>query len=163
MIPLRQDYVRDKLGFTLIEIVVVVGILSLLMGGALASFANFRDKNTSLSEALIVADRIRKVQARASAVELPNGCIGSINFQVLMSGSDMSVRANCSGGIVIEIPELALALGSSTYSSNYDLTIDSRTGNTTSVDIDICGRNHLFRISVNQIAFVSRPVYMGTC
>lgn len=155
--------IRGKLGYTLIEIIVVVTILTILMGGALASFANFRDKNTALSESLVVADRLRKIQAKASAVELPDGCSGSINFQVTMSGSDLTVKANCAGGVSVDIVNLSLTLSNSSYLSNYDLYFDSRTGNATPLDIDVCARNHQYRINVNQVAFISRPVYVGTC
>lgn len=150
-------------GYTLIEIIIVITILTIMMGGALASFANFRDKNTAQSEALVVADRLRKIQAKASAVELPDGCTGSVNFQVTMSGSDLTVKANCSGGTVIDIEGLGLSLTTSTYLSSYDLIFDSRTGNATPLDIDICARNHQYRININQVAFVSRPVYIGPC
>jgi prepilin-type N-terminal cleavage/methylation domain-containing protein len=150
-------------GYTLIEIIIVITILTIMMGGALASFANFRDKNTAQSEALVVADRLRKIQAKASAVELPEGCTGSVNFQVTMTGSDLTVKANCSGATVIDIEGLGLSLTTSTYLSSYDLIFDSRSGNATPLDIDICARNHQYRININQVAFVSRPVYIGTC
>ena len=150
-------------GYTLIEIIVVVTILTIIMGGALAAFANFRDKNTALSEALVVADRLRKIQAKASAVELPAGCSGSVNFQVTMVNSDLTVKANCAGGVIVDITGLSLSLTNSSYVASYDLIFDSRTGNATPLDIDVCARNHQYRINVNQVAFISRPVYVGTC
>lgn len=163
MTPLRsRSFVRGKNGFTLIEVIIVITILAIMMGGALASFATFRDKNNVRSDALTLAAILQKIQAKAAAVELPDGCIGVMNFTIYMSGNDLGVSAICQSGTVI-LSELDYSLPHSTFEGSPSVIFDSRTGSANSTDIDICGSGHKFRISVNKVGYVGKPAYQGSC
>lgn len=163
MTPLRSvSSVRGKNGFTLIEIIIVITILAIMVGGALASFASFRDRNNIRSDALILAAMLQKIQAKASAVELPSGCTGVMNFTVNMSGDGLSVNAICQSGTVI-LSDLDYTLVHSSFVGTPSVVFDSRTGSASAVDIDICGSGHKFRVSVNKVAYVGKPTYQGSC
>lgn len=149
-------------GFTLIEIIIVISILAIMVGGALASFSSFRDRNNIRSDALLLASLLQKIQAKASAVELPDGCTGVMNFTVSMSGNSLGVSANCQSGTVI-MSELDFTLPHSDFVGTPLVVFDSRTGSASSVDIDICGGGHKFRVSVNKVAYVGKPSYLGSC
>lgn len=65
---------RRNAGFTLIELLVSISIMILLVGGAIAGFITFRDRQLVLSDAKALQQFVRTAQAKARVRETPLGC-----------------------------------------------------------------------------------------
>ncbi len=75
------------------------------------------------------------------------------------------MTANCSEGGSVVLGELSLTLTNSVV-NNGPITIifDSRTVSSSPAIIDVCGNGTLYQVTVNQVANVSRPVFIsGGC
>ncbi|MCH7951465.1 prepilin-type N-terminal cleavage/methylation domain-containing protein [Patescibacteria group bacterium] len=92
----------DK-GFTLLEILVVVVIFGLLLGGAVANYRRLNERKIVEGAAKQVEQALRDAQKRASAGVKPSSveCDDpeTLNSYVItMSGTGYQIQANCSGG-----------------------------------------------------------------
>ena len=155
---------KAKAGFTLIELLVTMTIVILLSGTALATFLNYQEKRQVQEDAANVADRLRTVQIKATAVEIPAGCTTVTNYVVTFDATSLAVAATCPGVGSVAIPELALTLGASVFqSSPFTVTFDSRTVSASPRTINICGNSILYQVVVNEAANVGRPVSGGSC
>ncbi|MFZ2202419.1 MAG: prepilin-type N-terminal cleavage/methylation domain-containing protein, partial [Microgenomates group bacterium] len=153
-----------KAGFTLIELLVVMTIIIILSGTALATFLNYQQKRQVQDDASSVAERLRTVQIKATAVEIPAGCTSVTNYVVTFDATSLAVAATCPGVGPVAIPELALTLGASVFqSSPFTITFDSRTVSASPRTINICGNSILYQVVVNEAANVGRPVSGGSC
>lgn len=155
---------KAKAGFTLIELLVVVTIIIILSGTALATFLNYQQKRQVQDDASSVAERLRTVQIKATAVEIPAGCTSVTNYVVTFDAAGLAVAATCPGVGSVAIPGLALTLGAAVFqSSPFTITFDSRTVSASPRTINICGNNILYQVVVNEAANVGRPVSGGSC
>ena len=156
---------KAKAGFTLIELLVVVTIIIILSGAALASFLNYQQRRQAQEDAANVADRLRTVQIKAVAVEIPAGCNSVTNYSVTFAATSLAVAATCPGAGSVAVAGLALTLANSVFqSSPFAITFDSRTVSASPRTINICGNGNRYQVSVNEAANVSRPVFVaGGC
>lgn len=83
-------------GFTLIELMVVVGITTILVGGAIAGFLNFREKRSVTSFAHQVQNWFVTAQAKAKVRETPeNDCTSFRGYRVTVGSSKIDLQALC--------------------------------------------------------------------
>lgn len=151
-------------GFTLIELLVVMTIIIILSGTALTTFLNYQAKRQVQDDASSVAERLRTAQIKATAVEIPAGCTSVTNYIVTFDVASLAVAATCPGVGSVAVPELALTLAGSVFQSlPFVITFDSRTVSASPQTINICGRNILYQVVVNEAANVGRPVFAGSC
>lgn len=152
-------------GFTLIELLVTMTIVILLSGTALATFLNYQQRRQAQEDAANVADRLRTVQIKATAVEIPAGCSSVTNYTVTFEATGLAVAATCPGVGSVAVAGLALTLTNSVFqSSPFTITFDSRTVSASPRTINICGNSNLYQVTVNEAANVSRPVFVaGGC
>ena len=150
-------------GFTLVEILVSIAIIVLTSGGSLIAFLNYRDRRTAQDDANAVVERLRTVQVKASAVEGPSACSSVANYQATLVNNQLTVVANCPGVGLVNLPDLVLTLANSSFVGSKTINFDSRTVSSNGGTVDICGNKNLYRVTVNQAANVSRPVYVGGC
>lgn len=64
-------------GFTLIEVMVSVTIMLLLVGGGIAGYNTFNDRQTVIQEGKQFASMLRLAQKRASVGDKPTVCAGN--------------------------------------------------------------------------------------
>ena len=149
-------------GFTLIELLITSTIIILFSGSALAAFLNYQDFRTANDAANSVAERLRTVQIKATATEIPLGCDSVSNYVVTYVGSGLSVAASCLDALGVPesvgISNLSLTLVNSVFQNSGTITFDSRTVSATQAQVDICGNKKLFRITVSGSANVGKPV-----
>lgn len=153
----------EATGFTLIELLITSTIIIVLSGASVATFLNYRDRSSANTDASNVAERLRTIQTKATAVEIPVGCTTVTNYVVTYSGSGLSVTATCPGVGSVAVGSLALSLTIGVFQSAGSVTFDSRTISATAATINICGSKFLFTVTVNKAANVSKPVYAGGC
>jgi prepilin-type N-terminal cleavage/methylation domain-containing protein len=162
MKPAYVGYFGEAMGFTLIELMVTMTIIILFSGSALAAFLNYQDFRSTNDAANTVAERLRTIQIKATATEIPpppSGCVTVSNYVVTYSGSSLSVAATCPDVTdPVEISSLSLTLVDSIFQNPGTITFDSRTVSATPKEVDICGNKKLFTITVSGSANVSKPV-----
>lgn len=148
-------------GFTLIELLITVTIVLLLSGASVAAFLDYRDRSSTNSDANSVAERLRTVQIKASATEIPTGCTTVTNYVVSYSAgsSDLTVTATCAEGST-NISSLGLTLVSAVFVTGGSVIFDSRTVSSSGATISVCGYNKLFTITVSPSGNVGKPVFV---
>jgi prepilin-type N-terminal cleavage/methylation domain-containing protein len=160
-------------GYTLIELIVSVTIVVLLSGLGIASFTKYRDRRVVALAAQETATILRKVQAKASAIDVPPGCGSIIDYTVSL-GSNISVMVNCVVGGPFtsatygELGKLNYSLPSGIVLSTMPVSVtsivfDSRVGTSTPVQIRLCGNNIRYTIEINSFGVVGLPIYAGSC
>lgn len=77
----RQKNVAQR-GFTMIELLVVITIITLLVGGGIAAFIEFNDRQTLQAAAKDVQSIFRTAQKRARSGAKPEGCDQLDGFSV---------------------------------------------------------------------------------
>lgn len=111
-----------KRGFTLIELMVVVGITLLLSGGGIAAYTKFNDRQLIKKQGAALTDLLRLAQNKALTGEKPasGACVGLSlqGYRVRWTGSQFVVEAVC-GGQGVEVkqsltlsPQVSLVSGS---------------------------------------------------
>lgn len=158
-----KGFVHRIGGFTLIELLVTVTIVLLFSGVSVVTFLDYRDRNAANNDASAVAERLRTIQIKATAVEIPAGCTTVSNYVVNYSGANLTVTATCPGLGSVAISSLSLSLVNSLFGNSGTITFDSRTVVATGAVINICGNKKLFTVTVGNSANVSKPVFGGSC
>lgn len=115
---------RVSSGFSLIELVIVTGILILITGGGIASFINFNEKQQVLNGSKELQSYLRMAQSLIRVGEVPTGCTKLTGYKVtsLDAGStkEIKVLAVCSSG---DIERSSFLLPEEvTLSSDIDIT-----------------------------------------
>lgn len=142
---------------------VAATIILLLSGTAIVSFVTYRERRVVQEDAIAIAERLRTVQTKATAVEVPAICTSVTNYTVTLSGTSLSATATCPVYGSVALPALTLALSNSAFASPVTITFSSRTISASAADICISGNNSIYKISVNEAANVSKPVLVVTC
>lgn len=150
-------------GFTLVELLVTVTIILLFSGVSVVTFLDYRDRSAANNDASAVAERLRTIQIKATAVEIPVGCTTVSNYVVNYNGANLTVTATCPGVGSVAVPSLSLTLANSLFGNSGTITFDSRTVAATGTAISVCGNKNLFTITVSGSANVSKPVFGGSC
>lgn len=78
-------------GFTLIEMLIAVGIMLILVGGGIAAFITFNDKQRLQSSSKLLQTYLRTAQAKARLGDRPAACTKLLGY---------SVRMQPTGGVV---------------------------------------------------------------
>jgi type II secretory pathway pseudopilin PulG len=98
----QSSFSKTSLGFSLIELVVVIGILILITGGGIASLISFNEKQQVLNGSKELQSYLRTAQTLARVGEVPDGCGTLTGYKVVSSGvafsKEIKVLAACSSG-----------------------------------------------------------------
>lgn len=156
---------RRPVGFTMIELVVTVGILVLLSGGAIVTYVDFRDRKQALADVRLIWDHLKKVRTKSMAVEVPTGKLGVVNYEVVVGSDAIHTNVIVSDGTVADyVPVLNFSDGTEISSSVNPINFLAGSGSADGgAEITVCGINKFkYTIDINTIGIVSDPVYVST-
>lgn len=87
-------------GFSLVELIVVIGLILLLTGGIVGGYNSFNETQKLKQAAATLKDHLRLAQAKAMAVEKPSsGCTTLVGYRVSFPSSNQyALRARCTEG-----------------------------------------------------------------
>lgn len=148
-------------GFSLIEMVVVLGILSVLIGASLVALIPFGEKRNVLDDSRSLAAEIRQVVNKATAVELPDGCSGLSSYLIEfgIGENERSIRITAECGVGSEAKVVEVLKYTDFNNSPTPMRVKVPEGTTTEQRIDICGSGHLYYLEVGVSGVVSGPEY----
>lgn len=125
---------RGIKGFTLIELMVVVGIIIVLSGLALAGYYRFTQKQEADSEARNFVTIMRKVQSMAKNLVYPTGCNNLTGYRVFTECSvyndgcnKLSYSAVC-GGSEVSVVRNEPVLNSAYFASQVNYVLRAVSG-----------------------------------
>lgn len=102
---------RQSLGYTLIEILVAIGIISLIFSFGYAGLREFSQRQVLISAGRSLRNDLRLAQSKAISGEKPTGCSVLDGYRVKVSSNTYSILAVCAKVEMsvnkdnIEIPE----------------------------------------------------------
>lgn len=96
--PLKFGH-SPRRGFTLIELLVAATILVLLVGGSIAAFFRFQNRQLVQTTATNIKSLLEVAQTKARNKEVPKSCLSSTlllaYYEVYVQGTTVKVRAVC--------------------------------------------------------------------
>ena len=107
---------KNSKGYTLLETIVVIGILSVLVGLGISALVPFKERREVLSNTRSFATLLKQVQVKSSAVEIPDSCdaSGVGTYELEFSGSSVNLIANEPSGVVCKFFENVLIFSNGT-------------------------------------------------
>lgn len=88
-------------GFTLIELVVVIAIIGLLVGGSVAGYVQLNNRQVVQTSAQGLISVMRQAQQRALSGKKPtSGCTTLTGYRVAGSGNSYTLDAVCSNATI---------------------------------------------------------------
>ncbi len=144
-------------GFTLIELIVVMGVILLLTGGALAGFGNYNQSQRLKQTAKTFITDLRQAQSKATTGTRSKCSSGTIfgGYSVTFSGTDYTLNAVCDGGNVVD-RKVTLPTGISVNANPVTFTFLPLTGAVTATPVPTYPLVITFSQSgVNQIVNIS--------
>lgn len=127
-------------GFTLIELMVVVLVISVLAGGSIAAFLNFNRREQLASDVRNLLTEVNKARSLAATQQYPSGCttLEGINLRsTLIDGSLTGVilTTQCFPANVVN-PEVKI-LQNTVFAIPFDVTFLPGSGYLDGDDVDI--------------------------
>lgn len=80
-------------GFTLIELLITISIMMVILGGGIASYINFNDRQKVTTSAREIQQLLRSAQVKARVGQTPPGCSRLAAYRV----------AGANGGSIVEL------------------------------------------------------------
>jgi len=103
-----------SLGFTLIELIVTIGIMAILSGLGLVAYNQFNRKQAVVSAARMVISDLRLTQSKAYASEKPDACgtnpLAGYQFLIKAQNNGYTIVAIC-GEAPLTIKDISLPQG----------------------------------------------------
>jgi prepilin-type N-terminal cleavage/methylation domain-containing protein len=148
-------------GFSLLEMVIVLGILSVLVGGGVVTLVPFKERREVLADARGMASLLKQVQAKASAVEVPLSCSASGvgEFELDFSASEVNLLIKDPVGNVCETSGAVLSFSNGTeiYSTDGAVVFKTPSGSTDLGSVGICNYGIQYDLELNENGSVSEP------
>ncbi|MBI2404698.1 prepilin-type N-terminal cleavage/methylation domain-containing protein [Candidatus Gottesmanbacteria bacterium] len=99
-------------GFTILELLVSMGVILLVSGGVVAAFNNFNESQRVRQAALTLKGNVRYAQNKAVSGDKPtSGCVTLQGYTVSFTGTSYSIQALCDGGLVGDSTTTSLPAG----------------------------------------------------
>lgn len=127
-----QPQPDQSTGFSLIELLVVIAVMAVILGGGIAGFIVFNERQTLLSTSQEIKTLLRSTQTKARVREIPDGCDHLQGYRVVIpqgSGVVLEAMALCgeerATASPVETPRLRLQIPSQvTLSLTPSATLD---------------------------------------
>ena len=152
-------------GFTLMEMVVVIGILSIFVGLGVVAVVSFKERREVLFNARDLASLLKQVQVKASAVEVPFECdaSGVSGFEVSYSGDEVGLLVTSPGGASCKAEDEVLVFtDGSEFVTAGSVAFKTPFGSANPVTIEVCNRSIQYDIEVGENGSVSEPTKSGS-
>jgi|GEM_PF-1605095 prepilin-type N-terminal cleavage/methylation domain-containing protein len=151
--------VKNK-GYTLLEVVVVIGILSVLVGAGVATLVPFKERREVLSNTRNMAALLKQVQVKSSAVEIPGDCdaTGVGDFELEFAGGSVNLLVKTPGGVTCKLFEDVLVFSGGTEFVLADsIVFKTPFGSASPVVISICDYGIQYDLEIGENGNVSEP------
>lgn len=157
----KEGLVGSRWGYTLLEIVVVIGILAVLVGAGMVGLVPFKERREVLSNTQSMAALMKQVQVKSSAVEIPSDCdvSGVGDFELEFSGGVVNLLVNSPGGVTCKLYENVLVLtGGSEFTGAGSVVFTTPFGSASPVTVSICNYGIQYDLAVGENGSVSEPM-----
>lgn len=147
---------RNK-GFTLIELLVSLTVMMLLLGGGIASYINFNEKQQLIGSAREVQSYLRTAQAKARAGDVPDGCVklAGYTLRAVINSSSLELVANCGNGDGV-VKEYQIN-PSIVFTQTFSITFLSLTGGVSGGQtVSLSSNNRTYEFKVTQGGEISQ-------
>lgn len=95
-------------GFTLIEMLVAITIMTLIMGIGIASYQRFNEKQLVTSAATQLVSSLRQMQKKITVGDKPTGCVGTLQGYILRANAQgYAVYAQCNAEVQVDTKTLS--------------------------------------------------------
>lgn len=148
-------------GFSLIEIMVSTTIIALMLGGGIAAFIQFRDRQTVLGDVHEVQQYLYTAQTKARVGDTPAGCDRLSAYQVSRSATatELVMEAVCESGEV-EVSRLTLRSTVTFPGSSPILFLGLRGGATGVGTITVVGSELTYEFEVSGTGTMSKGEFV---
>lgn len=101
-----------KKGFTLIELIVAIGISLLAVGGLIVNYNNYNDNQRLKQAALTLKNNLRFAQTQAVSAKKPaSGCTQLVGYTVSFTSGTYAIVGACTEGAVGDVLSVTLPSG----------------------------------------------------
>ncbi len=137
-------------GFTLIEILVSITILLLIVGGGIAAYTRFNDRQQLVQSAKNMQSSFRLAQKKSRAGDKPEACnrLEGYSIQGNSGESVLQVFANCKDGTKALSSTIDLVGESTTLSQDVDLVFHVLSKGVTGTTGDIVIESNFYAYSM---------------
>jgi len=147
-------------GFTLIEVVVSIGIALALVGSVIVNYNGYNDAQTLKQAALTLKNNVRFAQSKSLTGDKPaSGCTQLLGFQLSFVASGYSIQATCDPEGVAGDATTVTFPSSLTFnpvpSAIIFYAVGRGTNLDTSVSLTISGFNRVYTLQVSPSGDVS--------
>lgn len=154
-----------RLGFTFVELLVVVGIMLLIAGGSITAFTRFREKRATENEAREISELLELAQRKSLSGEKPQACLLSTleGYQVRVTTANrLEVWALCEANdTLVSAVDLDSTVTAPAVGANIDFGIVR--GGVTEGTVEICGAGYSYQVEVIKAGSISGPIDAGSC
>jgi type II secretory pathway pseudopilin PulG len=140
-------------GFTLIEVVVSIGIALALVGSVIVNYNGYNDAQTVKQAALTLKNNIRFAQSKANTGEKPSNCTQLLGYQISFTSNSYTIQASCEpeglsgNSIAVTFPTSLVFNPVPSAIIFYPVGRGTDLSNATSLSIVGFGRTHTMQIS----------------
>lgn len=150
-------------GFTLIELLVVITIGIMIMGGGIAAYITFNDRQNLQNGAKLLQTYLRSAQTKARAGEKPAACDRLTGYRVVLTNpagtGSVALSAVCANGVYAH-STYALPAGVSVSGVPKTITFANLYGGVTGAGPVVLNANgHTVTFSVTDGGEISTGVY----
>jgi prepilin-type N-terminal cleavage/methylation domain-containing protein len=150
---------RSIRGYTLLEIVIVIGILSLFVGSGMAAVVPFKERREVLSDARNMASLLKQTQVKASAIEIPSSCSNVGEFEIEFSGGGVNLLVKTSSGALCKQDTGVLNFSNGAeFVTAGSVIFKTPFGSANPVTVSICNYGIQYDLDVSKNGAVSEPL-----
>jgi len=156
-------------GFTLIELIVVIAIITLFAGLSLSGYRNLNEQSKLRSDARKMADVLELAKTKSSSAELYNNACTNFNgYQVAILGNSYSLNFCCDAACATPVQSYDLQSNISVITGTgtvqfLPLTTGAALSFTPPVRIKNSMTNQCMDVNISPIGLVDISTYLFSC